>query len=198
MNAVQKREEMRRQLDSEADAVVRKILMEIGSFRPLGIMGDLAIVGGVQPKRGVPITIMGATYVFKEKSKPPSEQVELWENEYRKADALRKKAVDYLWHGPLKPNTTIGNYRVVEKGKRLEAEGLLTKEETDQLRALERFYVEYPQLKNPDSPDYRQNWGVVTEDGSIRLSTPVSRHPEYEANIRNERINATGKEERMI
>lgn len=136
--------------------------------------------------------------VFKEKSKPSSEQVELWENEYRKADALRKKAVDYLWYGPLKPNTTIGNYRVVEKGKRLEAEGFLTKEETDQLRALERFYVEYPQLKNPDSPDNRQNWGVVTEDGSIRLSTPVSRHPEYEANIRNERINAAGKEERMI
>lgn len=195
MNEPQKREEIRKQLDSEADAMVRKILTEIGSFRPLGIMRDLAVVMGVQPKKGVPITIMGATYVFKANSKPSEEQVALWEREHAKADALRKNAVDYLWHGFFKPNTTIGNYRVVEHGKRLEAQGLLSDEEIAELRKLEAFYDEYPQLKDPDSPDNRDHWGLVTKDGKIRMSSPLTRHPGYEANIRNERINTIGLEE---
>ena len=148
--ATQKRAEIVARLRSASDEIDRNIITEIQSFRPLGAMSEFAEVmmgaGMRGPKKGEPVRTPFGTIVFNEKRVPSKDRVARWDAEHEKAEELRKIVPEYAFALEARPNTTTGNFRVVEHARRLKAQGLLSTEEEKVLDALERYWQSHPEL----------------------------------------------------
>lgn len=152
----QEREKIRKELNHKAFELSRSIGDEVMSYRPIGRQSDVAVAIGLKPKRGVAISTPAGDYVFAKARIPSKETVKKWFTISEEVNKLRDKAIrcDFFICGP---NTTIGNIRVLEHGKELASESLLSKDELDFVRRLEDFWTKYPEADS----------GVVRPDGTI-------------------------------
>lgn len=150
----EKRKKIGEGLKALADGIDRSVYTAIKDFRPLGIMSEIGMLMGAQPRKGVRIDTPFGAYVFDNKRVPSKEMVDSWYAQHKEADTINTLAVEYAFGLEAIPNTVTGNFRVVEHARRLRAQGLLTPEEEKVLGALERYWEAHPEL------DRKEGYGV--------------------------------------
>ena len=164
-DGAKKRRRLAQDFGERASKIDRQIYSEIRSYKPMGRMSEMAEVMGLEPKRGEAIVTPLGTYVFAKARVPSKDVVKRWETSSQEAKNLRTKEADYAsvnLQG--KPNTWTGNFRVVEHGRKLRAEGLLSKEEERKLKRLEAFWKQHPEMdKTRGGGFWRENLKIEPE-----------------------------------
>jgi hypothetical protein len=144
-------------LRAEADKLVAGILAEVRALVPMGIASDVSLAMGARPTRGVLVSTPLATYVFAKARVPSQDQLDAWEQAYRRAEDLRRQALDLSSWSVIEKGRTIGNRLPLEQGERLAAAGLLGRFELAHLAALRAFWDAHPDAST----------GVVRAGGAI-------------------------------
>lgn len=161
MNGKEKRLQKQKELRDKADSLKSEVYQEIMAYKPMGKMGEFAEVMGGLLKRGVAYGTPIGTMVFAKNRAPTSEQLKSWEKRFN--DASELKALDLEWSISDNPiiNHTIGNYRVVEQGKKLFQEGLLDDSEIKTFKIMEKFWDDHSELdKDKDSGCWEENMNL--------------------------------------
>jgi len=151
------RQAEKRRREDEARLIRRTIRREIGEYRPMGRLSEVAEAMGYRPKRGVVTNTPLGPIVFAKARRPAQHVLNRWRKLWAEADALDAEALTFLWF-VAEPGRITGNRLPMKRGQELERLGLLDPEEVAYLRQLEAFWAAHPNAE----------CGVVQEDGSIR------------------------------
>ncbi len=168
----EKRKKIGEELKALADGIDRNVYTAIRDFRPLGIMSEIGMLMGAQPRKGVRVDTPFGAYVFDDKRVPSKEMVDSWYAQHKEAETIHTLAVEYAFGLEAHPNTVTGNFRVVEHARRLRALWMLSLEEEQILNALEKYWQEHPEL------DRQKGYGIWGHNLEImvpeRLRTAVN------------------------
>jgi len=141
------RENKRFGLLNQADEIDKIIWQEIKLFKPKGRVSDIADVLRIEPPENqefveTPFGKIG----FLKKRCPNIEDVKRWDVGHRRAESLRKKALDYLlWLPERKEGMTSGSFNVVINAEKMLDEGLLTEDEKQVLVELKKAWDAHPE-----------------------------------------------------
>lgn len=151
------RQAARAKLENEARAILVRIGHEVSELAPMGTTSAF-MAGFARPRRGVVHSTPVGHFVFAKSRQPSREQLDRWAADAKRADQMQQNAVHFSWGLWARPGTTVGNTVVVERGRELQAAGLLSASEIRLLDRLAEFWEQ-----NPDA-----DTGVWEDDGSLR------------------------------
>jgi len=142
-----KRETLGKAAMDRRSQALQTIRDEVMALQPLGRVSDLSLVMGYGGKGVVRAVASLGTLAFAKTRLPTEVQLRRWAELHAQAEAELTTWNFYTGssaNGAHTPNTVIGNFRVVEHLRRLNAEGLLSTQERRTLAVLENFWAEHP------------------------------------------------------
>lgn len=164
-----KRMEIQKHLQQQADEIDQVISKEIGSYKPLGRLSELAQAIHIEPKKGINMNTPFGEMVFAKSRYPSTEIIALWEKQHAQAEELRDEALKYSFSIEPHPHITTGNYKVVEQGEWLQKQGLLTPKEEEAFNKLKQFWEQHPELdKQKDVGMWDENLNLVPWKSSLK------------------------------
>jgi hypothetical protein len=130
-------------LRDQAATLRATILHEVQALRPMGTVTPF-MAAMARPQRGVVASTPIGIFLFVKDRQPTPLDLADWSELERQAHELEEQAVVFSWGLEERPNTTTGNYRVVETGRALQQRNMLSPRELAALDRLDAFWTANP------------------------------------------------------